>query len=52
MQVTITVCVGSSCHVRGARDIINLYTSLIQKRDIADIVALNGPTCKSTPDMN
>ena len=45
MKVTITVCVGSSCHVRGARKIIQRYEELIAERDLGDTVALKGSFC-------
>jgi len=45
VQVTITVCVGSSCHVRGARKIIRRYTELIEKRHLKDLVVLKGSFC-------
>ncbi len=43
--MTITVCVGSSCHVRGARDIIQRYGELIAQRKLAGQVALKGSFC-------
>ena len=44
-MITVTVCVGSSCHVRGARDIIQLYSRLIQGRNLKDKVILKGSFC-------
>ena len=43
--MTITVCVGSSCHVRGARDIIEKYYQLIEEHGLADRVTLQGCFC-------
>ena len=43
--VTITVCVGSSCHVRGAREIIETYYTLIEEHGLAERVALQGCFC-------
>jgi len=45
VKVTITVCVGSSCHVRGARGIIQRYEELIAERDLGDTVVLKGSFC-------
>ena len=45
MQVTITVCVGSSCHVRGARAIIKRYARLIEERNLGEKVILKGSFC-------
>jgi NADH:ubiquinone oxidoreductase subunit E len=44
-DLTITVCVGSSCHVRGARDIIQRYGKLIAERKLGDRVQLKGSFC-------
>ena len=43
--MTITVCVGSSCHVRGARQIIEAYYRLIREHDLAEQVTLQGCFC-------
>jgi len=44
-MVTITVCVGSSCHVRGSHDIIELYSRLIEERGLKEKVVLKGCFC-------
>ena len=44
-MITVTVCVGSSCHVRGARDIIRRYSQLIEERRLKDKVRLKGSFC-------
>jgi NADH:ubiquinone oxidoreductase subunit E len=43
--LTITVCVGSSCHVRGARDIIETFYKLIQEHGLAEQIVLQGCFC-------
>ena len=45
MKVTITVCVCSSCHIRGARRIIERYSELIASRRLKDDVLLKGSFC-------
>ena len=44
-MITITVCVGSSCHIRGAREIIRLYSELIERGGLKDRVELKGSFC-------
>jgi len=44
-MITITVCVGSSCHIRGARDVIRRYSELIQQGNLSDRVELKGCFC-------
>lgn len=41
----ITVCVGSSCHVKGSRDIIDNFNNLIDKAKLKDQVELKGTFC-------
>ena len=45
VALTITVCVGSSCHVRGARQIIQRYTQLIEEHNLKEKVILKGSFC-------
>ena len=45
VALTITVCVGSSCHVRGARKIIQRYTRLIEQHHLKEKVILKGSFC-------
>jgi len=44
-MVTVTVCVGSSCHVRGARDVLELFKAMIQENGLGDRVRLKGCFC-------
>jgi len=44
-MITVTVCVGSSCHLRGARDVIIRFNELLQQHDLADRVELKGAFC-------
>lgn len=41
----ISVCVGSSCHLRGSYDIINLMKEAIAKRQLEDKVELAAAFC-------
>ena len=41
----IYVCVGSSCHLKGSRDIINRFTELIKENKLEDEVTLKGSFC-------
>jgi len=44
-MVTVTVCVGSSCHVKGARDVIVRFNELLTEYDLTDKVELKGSFC-------
>ncbi len=41
----VYVCVGSSCHLKGSYDIINLMKENIAKNGLEDTVELSGAFC-------
>ncbi|BCN31400.1 (2Fe-2S) ferredoxin domain-containing protein [Anaeromicropila herbilytica] len=41
----ITICVGSSCHLKGSRQIIESLESLIKEHHLEDDIELNGSFC-------
>ncbi len=41
----ITVCIGSSCHIKGSRQVVEQLQSLIRQHDIADKVDMGGTFC-------
>ena len=43
--MVVTVCVGSSCHVKGARNIIARFNDFLTKEGLADRVELKGTFC-------
>lgn len=44
-MITVTVCVGSSCHVKGARIIIERFNDLLRKNGLENKVELKGCFC-------
>ena len=44
-MITVTVCVGSSCHVKGARQVINSFKELLARENLEDKVELKGSFC-------
>jgi NADH:ubiquinone oxidoreductase subunit E len=44
-MVTVTVCVGSSCHIKGARDVIMRFNELLKEHHLEDKVELKGSFC-------
>ena len=42
---TVTVCVGSSCHIKGARQIISRFNERLKEEGIQDTVELKGSFC-------
>ena len=41
----ITVCIGSSCHIKGSRQVVEQLQSLIHARNLDDQVELAGTFC-------
>jgi NADH:ubiquinone oxidoreductase subunit E len=42
---TVTVCVGSSCHIKGAREVIKRFNELLQEHHLENVVELKGSFC-------
>ena len=43
----ITVCIGSSCHVKGSRQVVRTLQQLIAENKLEDKVQLGGTFCLS-----
>ena len=41
----ITVCIGSSCHIKGSRQVVQLLQEIIEKNNLGDKVELGGTFC-------
>lgn len=41
----IVVCIGSSCHIKGSRQVVKALQSLITENDLGDKVELSGTFC-------
>ena len=44
-MLKITVCIGSSCHIKGSRQVVEQLQYLIAKNDLGDKVELDGTFC-------
>ncbi len=44
-MVTVTVCVGSSCHIKGARSVITQFNNLLKEHHLEGKVELKGSFC-------
>lgn len=45
MPVKVTVCVGSSCHIRGSRAVLKRFAEIIRAGNLQDQVILLGSFC-------
>lgn len=41
----ITVCIGSSCHIKGTRQVVEQLQALIAENNLSDKVELSGTFC-------
>lgn len=41
----ITICIGSSCHLKGSRRVVEELQRLIQENDLVDKIELAGTFC-------
>ena len=41
----ITVCIGSSCHIKGSRQVVEQLQALIAQHNLSDKVDLGGTFC-------
>ena len=44
-MLKITVCIGSSCHIKGSRQVVQQLQQLIAAHDLGDKVELGGTFC-------
>lgn len=44
-MVKITVCIGSSCHIKGSRQVVEGLQTLIAEKNVGNKVELGGTFC-------
>lgn len=44
-SMKITVCIGSSCHLKGSRQVVESLQYLINENDLKDKIDLSGTFC-------
>ena len=44
-MIFIEVCVGSSCHLKGSRQVVERLQSLVNENELTDYVELGGTFC-------
>ncbi len=43
--MTVTVCIGSSCHIKGSRSVVEKLQDLIAEENLGDKIELGGTFC-------
>ena len=41
----VTVCIGSSCHIKGSRQVVEKLQALIAEHNLGEVVELGGTFC-------
>ena len=44
-MLKVTVCIGSSCHIKGSRQVVDQLQSMIAENNLGDKVELSGTFC-------
>ncbi len=44
-MIKITVCIGSSCHIKGSRQVVEQLQALIAEKELGGKVELSGTFC-------
>ena len=44
-MIKISVCIGSSCHLKGSYNVINGFQHVIEKNNVSDKVEIAGTFC-------
>ena len=44
-MIFVQICVGSSCHLKGSKEIVELFTRAVEEHRIEDDVVLSGSFC-------
>ena len=44
-MIKVTVCIGSSCHIKGSRPVVEALQRLIVEKNLGDKVELGGTFC-------
>lgn len=44
-MITITVCIGSSCHIKGSYDVVTELQELVNKNNLSDKVSIEASFC-------
>ncbi len=46
----LTVCIGSACHIKGSRSVVEIFRELIENNDLSEKIELIGTFCMGKCD--
>ncbi len=44
-MVKVSVCIGSACHLKGAREVVKAFQDLLKEKNATDLVDMSGTFC-------
>lgn len=44
-MIKVTICIGSSCHLKGSRQVVEKFQHLVRQNSLEDKVELSGTFC-------
>ncbi len=44
-MITVSVCVGSSCHMKGSYQVVKIFGDIIKKEHLEDLITLKASFC-------
>ena len=50
--MVVSICVGSACHLKGSRDLVELLKNAIEKHNLSEEVTLTGSFCLGECNRN
>ncbi len=42
----VSICVGSSCHLKGAHDVVKIFRNMVEKHNLGDEIHLKASFCQ------
>lgn len=45
-MVTISICIGSACHLKGAHGVLNAFSTLLEKHRVRGEIDMEGNFCQ------
>lgn len=51
-MIIVQICIGSSCHIKGSSEIVELFQKYIKENGLGDEIVLTGAFCSGACNRN
>ncbi len=51
-MIKVTVCIGSACHLKGSRQVVEIFQNLLASNHLSDRLELGGTFCMGRCDSD